>query len=54
MDKKLYYLCVVKDQIILADFMKGDTGGKKANFQQFTNGILARMATGTYKLPYNE
>lgn len=49
---KLYYMAVVRDGQILADYTKDSRS--KANFRQFTNTILGRMQNGTYVIPYQE
>lgn len=53
-EKKLYYMCVAKERIILADFTKSEMSRSKANFQQFTNEILSKLSKGTFVLPYKE
>lgn len=53
-EKKLYYMCAVRDKTILADFAKTEVSRSKSNFQQFTNEILAKIGRGTFVLPYQE
>lgn len=51
-ESKLYYMAVVRDGLILADYTK-DTRSK-ANFRQFTNSVLGRLQVGTFVIPYQE
>lgn len=53
-DKKLYYMCAVREKVIIADFTHSEFSRAKANYQQFTNDVLSHLTRGTFVLPYKE
>jgi hypothetical protein len=53
-DPKLYYMCVVRDRTILADYSSSEYIKAKSNYQMFTNEKLASLTRGTYNLGYKE
>ena len=49
-EKKLYYMGIARNQIILADFAKAH----KAKYQQSTNDIISKIGRGDGIIPCNE
>lgn len=49
-EKKVYYMGIARNQIILADFAKSH----KSKYQQSTNEIISKFGSGDGIIPFNE
>lgn len=49
-EKKIYYMAIARNQIILADFAKSH----KSKYQQSTNEIISKFGSGDGIIPFNE
>lgn len=53
-DKKLYYMAVVRNGVVLCDFTKSHLARGKSNYQLFTNEILPKLGRGEFFMDYKE